>query len=932
MKKEKTKKMKINLHKFQFGSALTTVEPGSSHAKFQYKPLGFEKFAAPLQKMQGYYDQAQAQIEDLDFQIKHLPYGTDPAKAKELADQMTVKRDQIVNDLTKSKDYRNASRSIKKMQNNWAKNKHRQALESQYTNWMALDKEQKERFTKSGKLDRDAYAQWKARSVQEFEAKDSEGNLGGTNFKDDGLDGTWNTLGRQVRLDDMTKEIRDQSLKVAGLIKAEKWDELSRYQIDEDFIKNYKVSHDKLTKEDIASKVEGYLRNQPDYVKFFEEKADYSFWQLQQDPKAYKKKSDELIRNTLGHLNSEKDRLSKLEKKDKSLLKDEKHLKRKDLIDSNIKSLQTEDPDKRLKYTKKLFEEQELGKDFNADHLGRLLEHDYTKQFATYNAIPGAAAARAAREAAANASTTPVNYDNIDLAGMSETASVERKSLLNRSQGINNYGNGIFRTVTMGAKSSATGGDGDYTLNGQDYRKKGATWTKKVGNTYVPLTEGNLPQRINTLNNQAKSKRTELSKNPKELAAKQLKLFQLHAQYGEDPNVLREELNKNGFNVSSNDVSELNKVFNTQKDFLMDERAALENQYYATTEAENRYEMLQESAVNTPEFSNAANWKGTINLTDEELTKANNAGINVQNITSQGPDGLIEINSVSVNDYARIKGKSAKDMYLSGDRRVKDALGSRVYEIGADETINKKIMSHRVIGSKSTNTALKNEFNGIEDLLDYVPAFGSDWRGAPGFDDEGNLKTDTKFDFSDGQGFRLIKHGKNMVIEANIKTDEGTKQIYIRPKKGYSSGLDNMLDNIKNGLGDSPADEETKSFINGWMFDNRIPNNVDEISFNAVGFPEYQGGKNKEFDKLTKVYGPNGHVANAMSIGSFVALPELYPAARTEFMKVKLKGKDKYFVMLRNSDGNFEGGDKNAGIRFNTINDAKSYVGSQLYK
>ena len=128
------------------------------------------------------------------------------------------------------------------------------------------DKEQKERFTKSGKLDRDQYEQWKARSIEEFEAKDAEGNLGGTNYKDDGLDGTYNTLGRQVRLDDITKDFRTESLKVAALVKAKKWDALSRKNYEKDFIQNMKLSYDKLTPEMISKAVEGYMRKQPDLM------------------------------------------------------------------------------------------------------------------------------------------------------------------------------------------------------------------------------------------------------------------------------------------------------------------------------------------------------------------------------------------------------------------------------------------------------------------------------------------------------------------------------------------------------------------------------------------------------------------------------------------------------------------------------------------
>ena len=149
-------------------------------ANFEYKPLGYETFAQPLSQMQQYYDATRGAIEDLDFQIQHLPWGTDDEKAKELVEEMTAKRDELTKNLIASKDYRVGARNLKGTQKDWEKNLHRKALAKNYTTWIKLDEEQKARIGKPGGLSRDQYLQWRARSIMEFD------KAGGTSFTPNG--------------------------------------------------------------------------------------------------------------------------------------------------------------------------------------------------------------------------------------------------------------------------------------------------------------------------------------------------------------------------------------------------------------------------------------------------------------------------------------------------------------------------------------------------------------------------------------------------------------------------------------------------------------------------------------------------------------------------------------------------------------------------
>jgi septal ring factor EnvC (AmiA/AmiB activator) len=60
------------------------ITPYNAPIQYEYKPLNLSSFAVPLAKMQEDFDVATAKVDEADFDLAHLSYGSDPEKAKKL--------------------------------------------------------------------------------------------------------------------------------------------------------------------------------------------------------------------------------------------------------------------------------------------------------------------------------------------------------------------------------------------------------------------------------------------------------------------------------------------------------------------------------------------------------------------------------------------------------------------------------------------------------------------------------------------------------------------------------------------------------------------------------------------------------------------------------------------------------------------------------
>jgi len=870
---------KILNNKSQFGSALTIV-PGSSHAKFQYKPLGFEKFAEPLRRMQGYYDNATSQIDDLDFKIKHLPYGTDPTKAKQLAQEMSVQRDELITNLTKSKDYRAASRGIKKLQNSWTDNKHRQALESQYTNWMALDKEQKERFTKNGKLDRDGYAQWKARSIEEFEA-----DGGGTNFKDDGLDGIWNTLGRKVRLDDMTKDLRDTALKIANMVPEKKRDNLRRIGMSEGDIQNLTTNVTEKKKEEIVNRVEGYLKNQPDFVKWAQENADYANWMAKKDPDNYKKTIDKLIGNRVTAITNEKDRLSKLAEKDKKLLTNEDYINTQENLSDRITNLQNEE--NRESIGEQLFNQNNVNNTFDSDHLGEALKFKNVTHSRSFSKIGNGNKTHAAQD---DQEWSPDMFQ-VTTKGVRDKSNQSTNKLL---KNLN-----ILGQIGINTEIEANNLEGEAKKNAQG---KWALYNMVMGAS-------------------GSKERKYYQKDPIKAGARHIKLKKIIAT-SNHPADFYMQLTEAGFSTTQKQSEKLyNSLQNkNQRANYFKTVDDMENSYHEAKNDKDAFSNITAIAFDSPEIKKASNEfridinanYGNVRLVNsqEDNLMLNKLGIKPKNIGTRGGNS----SSITIAEYAKMKGyASVQDAYEAGDEKIRKSLNNTIDEVIGED---REQMGYTLLGNDYVDGKINRYFSVAEDLQSFKPAFSANFINHHGFDDKGNLKAGTKFSSQNGATAHLVKVGNKPVYKVPV-TDAGgiTKYAYLEIKAGNNASTKVLLNDIIQGAsGNSELDQTTRIIANSMLFDVLHPNSIDEVGFDAASTLEsapntyeYAGGR-------------------AVPFGSFKFDPQNAPGNRTTMVKVKLPN-IRPFILLKDQDGEYfiDSRTKQPYRAFNVV-DAKGFI------
>lgn len=86
---------------------------GSLIAQANYQPLQLENFAQPLAQMQANYDKTESAFEDADFSIDSL--SADSERASELANKLSEDRDAVLEELRRTKNYRQAAKRLKKL-------------------------------------------------------------------------------------------------------------------------------------------------------------------------------------------------------------------------------------------------------------------------------------------------------------------------------------------------------------------------------------------------------------------------------------------------------------------------------------------------------------------------------------------------------------------------------------------------------------------------------------------------------------------------------------------------------------------------------------------------------------------------------------------------------------------------------------------------
>jgi hypothetical protein len=240
------------------------VNPLSTPLKTEYKPLGLEAFAQPLSDMQAKFDTVKQEIEATDFALSRL--SQDDPRAKDLLKEIETKRDQLAENLMATGNYRQASSKLLELNKTYNKDEETNAIKSNYTTYQEAVKKQKERVDK-GEITQKDYDLWDFRAKHSFQGTQYDKNTD-----------TYSSINVHPRMKNMEKELREESLKLAGMAEDQVVEEMQRRGVDAfttETIQNMRTFRDR---DQVAREIEQFLRTSDQYKNWVQEDADYKWY------------------------------------------------------------------------------------------------------------------------------------------------------------------------------------------------------------------------------------------------------------------------------------------------------------------------------------------------------------------------------------------------------------------------------------------------------------------------------------------------------------------------------------------------------------------------------------------------------------------------------------------------------------------------------
>lgn len=240
------------------------VTPLSTPLKTEYKPLGLEAFAQPLSDMQAQFDTAKENIESADFALARL--SQDDTRAKDLLKEIEQKRDDLANNLISTGNYRQATSKLRELNKVYNKDTETNAIKGNYEAYKEAVKKEKERVDK-GDITQKDFDVWDFRVKHSFK---------GTDYKKD--DDTYTSINVHPRMKNMEKELREESLKLAGMApeQIEEW--VNTNQVDAFTKERIQTLIKTRDLEQVAGEIERFLRTSDQYKDWVNEDADYKWY------------------------------------------------------------------------------------------------------------------------------------------------------------------------------------------------------------------------------------------------------------------------------------------------------------------------------------------------------------------------------------------------------------------------------------------------------------------------------------------------------------------------------------------------------------------------------------------------------------------------------------------------------------------------------
>lgn len=781
-----------------------TITPYTTPLQYEYKPLNLIAFAEPLSKMQEQFDLVKASIDESDFDITNLPYGTDPERAKELLKIVEGKRDELAQSLAETKNYKQAASKLKRLNTLWQEDPEVNALKANYDKYVA-DVQLAKDNVKSGYWNQTYADQWLNRAVREYE---------GAGFTADETkpEGTYTTFGRNPRVKDIQKDFDELAWKVAAAVPGESR-EGALQEIGIDYsLWDKKFLQEIVEEKDagvVAERVSAYLKTLPQYKEFFLEKADYDFADLQANPTLYENTAKELNDEYITAIDAEIATIKKAAKKNPSLLLTPDYL---DLLTEretavNAKTTGEYSPTA----VKNMYEQKYLADAYDMTALGKVFAYKNVKRNYTWRDLPepdtsGGGGTGTEADLFGEGFFTEAGEVKMDFNTLNDVA-LKNHNLLNPI--VTNIGK-----LASGAVSRITVGSSDSELYKKTKYRQSLIWDNQE-KLLKAITEN-----------------TAAGGNAKQLIAR------IQAQ---------------GLTCSEGDAKRLISTFG-KGEAIGDYQSLLESgRAYRNAAASaiiSRDQSVKNSTSNS-EFSNALNILGQTGV-GSEVRGIGTGDLNVGGITFDHDKltGKLTKNAPLMSYDALAKGKGYKnlaDAVAKGELFEEDAiLHGQILKLFASTSASKSavVTKYEYVGNPKVDATVGALFTSTDDLLRLDPVDYTDWSKVPGFR-EGDK--DVKLNLGGNAKARLGKVGQEVVLITPItfKDSEGNTyetDVTVKPPPGFnleSLRLFNAIDVVSDT--DDPADIQINETAKSAKFN--ILNGETALADNIIqGTTVLQGG------------------------------------------------------------------------------------------
>lgn len=333
-------------------------------SNFEYKSLGFEAFAKPFAEMQKGYDKSLMDAEDLETRIDFLKGTPDEEAGAQLQKDIEKAKQQVIDEIGRTKNYRQGSQQIAKLNKMYKEDAHRLALKNNLESFNAWDKQESERALK-GETQQRYYDLNRRKVLEEY------GKKGGTSFQ--GSTKKYNTIGTSNLLKDEEENLRKEAQELAKGSPEEKRNILGKYFAREESDRLLQaINTTYTTKAPSAKEMEAILRKSQHYSSWAEQLAGLDLYNLQSNPDAYKQTSENILKNRTSDVekaltqvdNQAKSKDDKLRKQAEEYQKSDTYKQLKEQL-SGYKEMIVGNKPIDQKQIDNIYQEQEIDKRFN---------------------------------------------------------------------------------------------------------------------------------------------------------------------------------------------------------------------------------------------------------------------------------------------------------------------------------------------------------------------------------------------------------------------------------------------------------------------------------------------------------------------------------------------------------------------------------------